>query len=97
MGRELCLKLMNKAVHCAQAGQPLGIKSVVAVDHLRDYLYIEAYKVLPGGSRQTRSGVWAGMHWKGRGLRGGPRGGWTGGWRRLPKRLGAVTVGYKCH
>ena len=23
----------------------------------------------------------------------GPR----GGWRRLPKRLGAVTVGYKCH
>ena len=21
----------------------------------------------------------------------------TGGWRRLPKRLGAVTVGYKCH
>ena len=23
--------------------------------------------------------------------------GWTGGWRRLPKRLGAVTVGYKCH
>ena len=29
-------------------------------------------------------------------LRGGPRSGWTGGWRRLPKRLGAVTVGYKC-
>jgi hypothetical protein len=24
---------------------------------------------------------------------GGPR----SGWRRLPKRLGAVTVGYKCH
>ena len=23
--------------------------------------------------------------------------GWTGGWRRLPKRLGTVTVGYKCH
>ena len=37
-----------------------------------------------------------GMHWKGRDLRGGPSG-QTGGWRRLPKRLGAVTVGYKCH
>ena len=24
-------------------------------------------------------------------------GGERGGWRRLPKRLGAVTVGYKCH
>ena len=46
-------------------------------------------------------GIWRtpppGMHWKGRHLRGGPRGGWTGGWRRLPKRLRAVTVGYKCH
>ena len=21
----------------------------------------------------------------------------TGGWRRLPKRLGAVSVSYKCH
>ena len=25
------------------------------------------------------------------------RSGWTGGWRGLPKRLGAVTVGYKWH
>ena len=39
----------------------------------------------------------AGMHQNGRGRRGGPRGGQTGGWRRLPKRLGAVSVGYKCH
>ena len=31
----------------------------------------------------------AGMHWKGRDLRGGPRSGKTGGWRRLPKRLRA--------
>ena len=30
-------------------------------------------------------------------IRGGPSSGWTGGCRRLPKRLGAVTVGYKCH
>ena len=30
------------------------------------------------------------MHQKGRDLRGGP----SGGWRRLPKRLGAVAVGY---
>ena len=34
---------------------------------------------------------------RGRGLRGGPKSGSAGGWRRLPKRLGAVTVGYKCH
>ena len=39
-------------------------------------------------------GASPGMHWKGRDLGGGPRGGQTGGWRRLPKRLGAVTVGY---
>ena len=36
------------------------------------------------------------MHQKVRGLGGGPRGGWTSGRRRLPKRLGAVTVGYEC-
>ena len=41
--------------------------------------------------------LWAGMHEKGRDRRGGPRGGQTGGWRRLPKWLGAVVVGYKCH
>ena len=29
--------------------------------------------------------------------RGGPRGGSMGGWRRVPERLGAVTVGYKRH
>ena len=37
-----------------------------------------------------------GVHQKGKDLGGGPRGGPKGGWRRLPKRLGAVTVGYKC-
>ena len=37
-----------------------------------------------------------GMHQKGRDPRGGPRSDWTGGWRRLSKRFGAVTVGYKC-
>ena len=36
-----------------------------------------------------------GMHENGRNSRGGPRSGQTGGWRRLSKRLGAVTVGYK--
>ena len=41
--------------------------------------------------------VWAGMHEKGKALRGGLRRGEAGGWRRLPKRLGAVTVGYKRH
>ena len=30
-------------------------------------------------------------------LRALPRGGQAGGWRRLPKRLGAVTVGYNFH
>ena len=33
----------------------------------------------------------------GRDPRGGQRSCWTGSWRRLPKRLGGVTVGYKCH
>ena len=32
----------------------------------------------------------AGLHQKGRDLRGGPRGGEAGGWRRLPKRLGRL-------
>ena len=53
-------------------------------------------------------GAWSGMHWKGRGslvmrlhkaktiaCQTRPNG-WIGGWRRLPKRLGAVTVGCKC-
>ena len=44
-----------------------------------------------GGSRRGGGGegVWLGCS---RDLRGG----WTGGSRRLPKRLAAVTVGYKC-
>ena len=41
-------------------------------------------------------GQGAGVGEKEEDLRGGPRGGQTGGWRRLPKRLGAVTAGYKC-
>ena len=51
---------------------------------------------------------WLEVPFGGVGLRPGTRGqgcssqrrphtsGQTGGWRRLPKRLGAVTVGYKC-
>ena len=50
-----------------------------------------------GGWHESPFAEAPGMHWNGRDLRGGPRSGWTGGWRRLPKRLGAVTVGYKCH
>ena len=38
-----------------------------------------------------------GMHWKGRHRGGSPGSRWMSGWRRLPKRLRAVTVGYKCH
>ena len=38
----------------------------------------------------------AGVHLRGRDLRGDPRGGKAGGWRRLPKRLGAAVVGCKC-
>ena len=41
--------------------------------------------------------VCPGMHQKGSDPRGRPKSGLMGGWRRLPKRLGAVTVGYKCH
>ena len=47
----------------------------------------------------ARAGAFGGgplVQLKGRGLRGGCGSGWTGGWRRLPKRLGAVTVGYRC-
>ena len=53
-----------------------------------------------GGRAVLKGGVWGGgagtgMHQKGTGPRGGPRGGSAGGWRGSPKRLGAVTVGYK--
>ena len=33
---------------------------------------------------------------EGKGPQRRPKGGWAGGWRGLPKRLVAVTVGYKC-
>ena len=50
----------------------------------------------PGPAARSATGVGggggAGTHGKGW----GPGGGYAGGWRRLPKRLGAVTVGYKC-
>ena len=49
-----------------------------------------------GGGGIPGEGGRAGMQ-KGRHFRGDPRDGWIGGWRRLPNRLGAVTVGYKCH
>ena len=54
-----------------------------------------SYKVL-GCVRRVPAPA-PGMHKKGRDLRGSPRSRWISGWRRLPKRLGAVTVGYKCH
>ena len=38
-----------------------------------------------------------GIHWKRKGFRGGHSSSQKGGWRRLSKRLGAVTVGYRCH
>ena len=47
--------------------------------------------------REGLGGGGAGMHSKRRSLRGGPKGGLAGGWRRLPERLGAVTVDYTCH
>ena len=50
----------------------------------------------PAPRSRKLEGRGAGMK-KGRGLRGGPSSGEAGGWRRLLKRLGAVTVGYKCH
>ena len=50
-----------------------------------------------GGNSSFRGGGGAGMHQKGRGVKNGATSGKTGGWRRLPKRLWAVTVGYKCH
>ena len=50
-----------------------------------------------GHCKGLTKGQGSGLHWKGRDLRGGPRSGQAGGWRRLPKPLGAVTVGYTCH
>ena len=50
----------------------------------------------PQTGRSTSMGG-DGVHWKGIDLRGDPSSGKAGGCRRLPKRLGAVTVGYKCH
>ena len=50
-----------------------------------------------GANRRRQLWAAAEMHWKGNDRKGDPRGGYTGGWRRLPERLGAVTVGYKCH
>ena len=47
--------------------------------------------------QQRLLGPGAGMHEKGRHTRGRPRSGYAGGWRSLPKRLGAVTGGYKRH
>ena len=59
---------------------------------------ISAYMILGKTSAVTyQVCLGAGVHWNGRGLRGGPRSGQAGGWRWLRKRLGAVTVGYKCH
>ena len=91
-------------------GIPLGCMGCVKVCLPFDRLCVTPISVcfgcgsgpLPDGfptrsNGQTTLGLGAGMHQKGKDRRGGARGGWTGGWRRLPKRLGAVTVGYQCH
>ncbi|KAK9811747.1 hypothetical protein WJX72_009461 [[Myrmecia] bisecta] len=42
--REAVICLLQKAVDMASKGTPLGIKSAFTQDHLKGYLYIEAYK-----------------------------------------------------
>ena len=75
---------LGAAVHCITAFPGLGRRAATRVRRF--------FK----GSEQDVELLRPGMHQKGRDLRGSPGSGWTGGWRRLPKRLGAVTVGYKC-
>ena len=42
--KEAAICLMQKAVDRAAAGAPLGVTAVVAHDHLKGYLYVEAHK-----------------------------------------------------
>ncbi|BDA45194.1 Transcription elongation factor SPT5 [Coccomyxa sp. Obi] len=42
--REACVKLMQKAINKAAAGEPLLIRSVFYQEHLKGYIYVEAHK-----------------------------------------------------
>ncbi|KAK4538292.1 hypothetical protein CDCA_CDCA17G4317 [Cyanidium caldarium] len=42
--KQLCICLLQKAVDCARAGSPLAFTAVVAPDHLRGALYVEAQR-----------------------------------------------------
>lgn len=45
MERELCTQLLNKFFHLQRENENLKIYSVVAMDHLKGYIYIEADKI----------------------------------------------------
>ena len=87
-----CSSLRTGASDCGPGGGDTGVHAYV-------YMTREGMGVGGRGTGVVNEvrGRRAGMHCKGRGLRGGPRSGYVGGRRRLPKRLGAVTVGCKCH
>ena len=42
--REVALQLLQKSMSLYKTGNPLAIKSAVALDHLKGYLYVEAEK-----------------------------------------------------
>jgi hypothetical protein len=42
--REACMQLLQKAYNMQAAGRPLGIKSAVCLDHLKGFIYVEAFK-----------------------------------------------------
>lgn len=44
MEKELCICLLQKSYDLAALGTPLLIKSVFCQDHLKGYIYVEAYK-----------------------------------------------------
>eukprot|EP01012_Entosiphon_sulcatum_P013805 TRINITY_DN18998_c0_g1_i1.p1 TRINITY_DN18998_c0_g1~~TRINITY_DN18998_c0_g1_i1.p1 ORF type:complete len:660 (-),score=109.95 TRINITY_DN18998_c0_g1_i1:8-1987(-) len=45
MEREIAMRLLQKVFNAERIGRPLGVKSIIAVDHLKEYIYIEAYKL----------------------------------------------------
>ncbi|KAF8065846.1 SPT5 [Scenedesmus sp. PABB004] len=42
--REACLQLLQKCYNMAERGTPLAIKSAACLDHLKGFLYVEAFR-----------------------------------------------------
>lgn len=66
MTRQLCLSLMNKAVHFKASGQQFGVTSVVVPAGTKGFLYLEAQnepavKAAINGLRGVRLGLPVGV------------------------------------